>query len=240
MSSEADRNNPRDPYLSVNAESQALGALERAGENLELVLDNPEMWKWALVALHDAVQNFMVLALTGSTNWGALRDEDISAKVQAEFAYRNALASQDEVAAARANQEMLFGETKLASFPTLYNRIKSTEWWMKRFVSSQSFEPRPTDDLCIRDLDSVRNEFMHFVPMSRGFLLTQFPAMTESALYLINFLVQDSRNIQWFDDSHPQRYIQALSRASRALAAIQQAYADLPLPARGLCGSPDE
>jgi hypothetical protein len=198
------------------------------------------MWKWAILALHNAVQGFMVLALTGSTNWGALRDEDVSAKVQAEFAYRNATAANDSAGARQVNQTMLSGPARLAPFLTLYNRIKSSDWWMLKYTNSRSYVPRPTDDVCMSNLDSVRNEFAHFVPMTRGFLLTQFPAMTETGLHVIDFLARESGNIQWLPEADERRFEAAYDRALSALGKIQLDYAGLPLPAQGLCGAPSD
>jgi hypothetical protein len=81
----------RNPYLSTNIEHEAPGSLEATAFFLEATETDPDMWKWAVVALHNAVQGFMVLALTHGTNWGTLRDQDIARKVQADFDHRRAL-----------------------------------------------------------------------------------------------------------------------------------------------------
>jgi hypothetical protein len=227
------------PYLSTNAEEQALGALEATAASLREAEKNPEQWKWAILLLHNAVQSFMVLALTGPTNWGALRDEEASARVEAEIAYRNAVAHGDKDAAEMANNQMLFGSASLAPFLTLYNPIKSEDWWMLKYVNSRSYDPRPTDDVCMKNLDSVRNELTHFVPMTRGFLLTQFPAMTETGLHVIAFLVHESGNIHWFDEQE-ERFEKAFHRAQATIKSIGSKYAGLPRPAKGLCGAPAE
>ena len=49
----------------------------------------------------------------------------------------------------------------------------------------------------MRDLNSVRNDFIHFKPMTVGMLLTRFPAMTETGLHIITFLLNESNNILW-------------------------------------------
>jgi hypothetical protein len=234
------RDGYRTPYLSINPEQQALEALKATASFLEQVEKQPDMWKWAILALHNAVQGFMVLALTGSTNWGALRDEDVSAKVQAEYAYRRATEAGDEEAARQANDVMLSGAVRLAPFLTLYNRVKSGDWWMMKYTTSKSYVPRPTDDMCMSNLDSVRNEFAHFVPMRRGFLLTQFPAMTETGLRVIDFLARESGNITFRDEDSEQEFARVFQSARAALERIQTDYAELPLPAQGLCGAPIE
>ena len=230
----------RNPYLQTDAENEALGALETTAGFLEAAAENPEMWKWTILALHNAVQGFMVLALSGSTNWGTLRDEDIASRVQAEHAYRSAAAAGDTATAQQAQNSMLFSPSRLASFQTLYSRIKSSDWWMLKYMNSKHYVPRATDDQCITDLDSVRNEFAHFVPMSRSFLLTQFPAMTATGLHIIDFLVNESGNIHWFSDSAENRFKSAYARAVQSLARIEVDYAGLPLPGWPLCGSQPE
>jgi hypothetical protein len=234
----------RNPYLSTNIEHEAQGSLEATAFFLEAIETDPDMWKWAVVALHNAVQGFMVLALTHGTNWGTLQDQDIARKVQADFDHRRALQAGDAAATEAANAIMLWSPSKLAPFLTLYARIKNDDWPMTPYMGSIPYEPRPTDDSCMRNLNSVRNEFAHFVPLGRHFLLTQFPAMTETELHIISFLVNESGNIHLRrtrnSDDPDERFKVALTRAKEALDRITAAYEGLPLPVAPLCGSPVE
>jgi hypothetical protein len=232
---------PHSPYLSTDAEHEAVGALEATAQFLEAVESDPSMWKWAIIALHNAVQGFMVLALQGTWNVTVLRREQRKRKLEAQRDYYRAQNAGDEAAAEVANEIMLFGDAELASFEDLYGRIKSPDFGMIQFMNSRYYEPRPTDDRCMECLNDVRNEFAHFVPSRRRYLLTRFPAITETGLHVISFLLHQSNNIRWFQgsdrDSLRPRVDRALGRANEALARISADYEGLPLPISPLCGS---
>lgn len=234
---------PRNPYFSTDIDHEAVGALEAATFYLCGAEHEPVLWRWVITALHSAVQGFMASAVRGSHGLGAFRQTDINERLAAGRDLDAARARGDAAAAHEAEQRMLFSEVKLASFLTLYRRVKADDWFMNQYMSSQYFRPRSTDDGCIGDLNSVRNEFIHFQPITRSFLLTQFPAITESGLHLISFLLNDSNNILWaagYDrDGLKARSEVALARAYECLAAINASYADLPRPAEPLCGWTD-
>jgi hypothetical protein len=232
---------PQDPYLTTNERKEAVDAIEMTARFLEEVEANPDRWKWAIIALHNAVQAFMVLALKGTWSVTVLNRAQQTRKLRAQRELYRALEAGDDAAAARANEVMLFGDSDLAAFIELYDRIKDPDGIMLQYVHSEVFVPRAKDDRCIRDLVRTRDEFSNFVPMTRGFLLTQFPAITETGLHVISFLVNESNNITWFpgidEDDYEPRVHDALERAKTALIRIQEAYKDLPLPVAPLCGS---
>ena len=231
----------RSPYLSTDTEREAVGALEATARFLEEVGTDPTMWKWAIIALHNAVQGFMVLALQGTWNVTVLRREQRERKLKAQQDYYRARTAGDDVTAETTNEIMLFGEAELAPFEHLYSRIKSPDQGMLQFMDSQHFTARPGDDQCMECLNDLRNEFIHFIPSQRSFLLTRFPAVTEVGLYLISFLMSESMNIQWFHGldckSLKPRAVHALDRCSAALARISADYAELPRPAAPACGA---
>jgi hypothetical protein len=234
----------RDPYLTTNERNEAVGALEVTANFLEAAETNPDMWKWVVIALHNAVQAFMVLALKGTWSVTVLHRDQRTIKLEAQREFYRAKEAGDEEAAARANEVMLFGEGDLAAFIRLYDRIKDPHGIMRRYVHSQVFVPRTTDDQCMKCLNDIRNEFMHFLPMTRGFLLTEFPAITETGLHVIVFLLNESNNVDWYpgideDDLEPRAHA-ALERAKEALARLQADCEGLPLPVAPLCGSVPE
>ncbi len=232
---------PLSPYLSTDTEHEAVRALEATAQFLEEAESDPTKWKWAIIALHNAVQGFMVLALQGTWNVTVLRREQRERKLKAQQDYYRARKAGDEAAANAANEIMLFGEAELAPFEHLYARIKSPDYGMRQFMESQHFTARPGDDQCIECLNDLRNEFIHFVPSRRRMLLTRFPAVTEAGLYLISFLLRDSKNIHWFHGRDRQnlkpRAENAIDRCMASLTRINKEYADLPRPAAPACGA---
>jgi hypothetical protein len=53
-------------YLRTDEVEEAISAIEMVAESVAGVKADIYRWKWALIALHSAVQGFMVLALRGS------------------------------------------------------------------------------------------------------------------------------------------------------------------------------
>jgi hypothetical protein len=232
------------PYFTTDDNREAVGALEGATFFLARAEPDPAMWRWVITALHGAhgaVQGFMVITLKGSSSLGAYDQDSIDRRLTAGRALDEARAKGDEAGADAAEQEMLFGRVRLASFPTLYERIKTDDWPMSQYGHSKVYEPRPTDDRCMRDLNTVRNDFIHFKPMTVGMLLTRFPAMTETGLHIITFLLHESNNILWAGGSDRfglhARSETALNGAYETLDRINTKYADLPRPRPPLCGS---
>ena len=50
-------------------------SLEMVSETLAKVLDNIYYWKWALIALENALQGYMVLALKGTSSINVLKEK---------------------------------------------------------------------------------------------------------------------------------------------------------------------
>jgi len=71
--------------------------------------------------------------------------------------------------------------------------------------------------------------------------LTQFPAITNTALHVVSFLLNQSNNITWHrredKDDLEVRAVAALARANESLTRHITLYAGLPLPDPTLCGS---
>lgn len=232
-------------YLNVDERSDAVGALEMTVLCLEAAETDPQrMWKWAVIALHNAVQAFMVLALKSTWNVRVLQRDQRKKKVEAERAYRRAIEAGNDADAEAAFAIMIAPDGDLAAFIHLYQRIKDPKGAMRQFTHSRHFEPRPSDDQCMECLNNIRNELMHFVPNSWHFLLKQFPAITKTGLHVIGFLLNKSNNITWYpgldDQDLEVRAAAALARGNEAAARLSAAYADYPLPRTPLCGSPRE
>ena len=241
MDSRTGNGRKRDPYYPTSDDLEAVGALEATARFLEAVRTDPAMWKWAIIAMHNAVQGFMVLALRGTWDVGVLEKKAMVAKIRAQRDLYQAIDAGDEEAAAAANDVML-SQGKLADFLELYARIKRPTWPMISVVMSKAFKPEGNEGRCMKDLNRVRNEFLHFPAHSRhSYLLIQFPAMIKTGLRVITFLLNDSGSIIWSRGPDREglkpRSDKALAQVEAALAQLDSSYIGLPLPAPPLCGS---
>jgi hypothetical protein len=61
-------------YLRTDEQVEATASLETAGESAARVAIDVYQWRWVVLALHNALQGFMVIALRGSDGLAVLPD----------------------------------------------------------------------------------------------------------------------------------------------------------------------
>lgn len=226
----------------TNERIDAVNALEMAAEWLEVAETDPERWwKWAIIAVHNAVQGFMILAIAGSWPVTTLHRKDRNRMIKAAHDQRIAISAGDHARAEKELEATFDPEAGLAAFMQLYARIKDPEGAMRQFMHSEVFEPRATDEECMDCLNETRGMFVHHKVESGDFLFTMLVAAVESGLHVIDFLLKRSNNMTWY--SHDEeldlenRAHAALDRATAAVLRLQEAYADLPRLRAPYCGS---
>lgn len=116
------------------------------------------MWKWAIIALHNALQGAMVCHLSGSTNLGALDAKnsiDIYARIQIDWV-----------------GDPKISDPKLASIGVLFERVTTGQQtdknghlvdWLKDARQSPISVDATTKD-AFKLITDLRNGFVHFTP----------------------------------------------------------------------------
>lgn len=131
-------------------------------------------WKWVFIALHNAVQGCMVVALTGTDGMGAL----------------NPTIEKKRRTAWSKGEPQPREQDKLLRFLELYEKIQipgSVEaGGGARFVSSES------QDYSMKKLNEVRNEFIHFTPKGWYLDLSGAEQIVSDCLDIAEFLVVSS------------------------------------------------
>ena len=179
--------------LRTDEHDDAVRSLEWAAELSGRVSEQRHLWKWLLVALHNAAQGYMVLALWDGNGLRALRD-NIAAKWLK--AYRSGAPYPAE---------------KLDDFLNLYAKVKA------RRGSKEPFAPGITHDHSLSKLNCFRNEFIHFTPKGWSLELAQLAPVCRDTLDLIAFLGWRSNQILWHKQSHLRRGRSAAYRMRRSL-----------------------
>ncbi|MGA3058424.1 MAG: hypothetical protein ABSE70_10390 [Candidatus Limnocylindrales bacterium] len=186
-------------YLRTDAQEEAVSALEMFSDSLGAIATNRYRWKWAVLALHAAVQGFMVLGLRGSNDFDVL----------------SPAAAKDWLAAVEAGDPPPFDQKRLDTFLGLYRKVKSDR--MLRYVNSKQFHPGKTHDRSLAILNELRNEFTHFLPKHWSLEVSGLPAICGDCLDLIEFLGWDSGNVMWIGDDVEVRTRRALAEARRQI-----------------------
>ncbi|MFN3331907.1 MAG: hypothetical protein ACK47M_05290 [Caldilinea sp.] len=194
-------------YLLTDEYEEAVSALEMVTESLEKARVDPYRWKWALIALHSAVQGFMVLALRGSNNLAILKKN-------------NAI---EWIEALRNNR--LLTDERLDTYLNLYSKVKKATF-MQKYIHSIAFVPSGSQDHSIRMLNSLRNEFIHFVPKGWRLEVSELPALVIDCLNFIIFLGWQCGNVLWYEPSMEFRAKAAVASAQTIATELSMLYHD--------------
>lgn len=191
-------------YLRTDEREEAVRSLEWAEAQSRSIAEDPYQWKWVLVALHNAVQGFMVLSLWNGNGLLALRD-----KVAAKWldAHRNG------------------GEypvEKLDEFLNLYKKVKDKDNF--HFIGAGPFIPGATHDDSFIRLNSLRNEFTHFTPKGWSLELRGLPSICLDTIDLIEFFGWNSTAILWHKQTLVPRGKRALKKIRTTMRELEGAY----------------
>jgi len=186
-------------WLRTDEAEEAVGALEAAARFIGELQTDLFAWRWAILSLHIAAQGFMVVALRDSAGLLPLRDE-----VAAEWleAHRAGTPPPAE---------------KLDEFLNLYKKVKRKE--IATLLQATPFEPKDSQGRSIKMLNRLRNQFVHFLPMTWSLETAGLPEMCLDVLDFIEFLSASYRPHLWRGQAHPKRIATALAAARAVLGA---------------------
>jgi hypothetical protein len=188
----------KEEWLRTDETLEAVSALEMVATSLENVGNDWYQWKWAILALHNSLQGFMVLALRGGNGLNCLKDEIAEKWLRA---YKTG---------------GKYPKEKLDRFLNLYKKVKKPER-MKFYGHSKAFKPLGSQGESVKRLNRLRNEFVHFVPKGWSLEISGLPQIFFDCLNIIEFLGWECGNISFRDKAVNSRAKQALSDAKKTL-----------------------
>ena len=195
---------PRSRYLRTNERQEAVRSLEWAELQARSLLDDPYLWKWVFIALHNAAQGFMVLALWNGNGLLTLSDKAAEKWLDAY------------------NNGGQFPIDKLDNFLNLYMKVKDKNNFHS--YGASSFIPGSTHDKSFTRLNDFRNEFIHFTPKGWSLQLQGLPHVCLDVLDLIQFFGWESTAILWHERVLVERAKRALKRLRRTLTNLKAQY----------------
>jgi hypothetical protein len=188
-------------WLGTDEYGEAVSALEFVLQEASQLSRDVSRWRWIIIALHNALQGFMVIALRHSDGSGPVPQDII-----------------DRILTANRTQQPQPPE-RLHKFLVLYRLIHSSR--MDRFVNSKRFQPQPNHNKSVCQLNQLRNEFIHFTPKGWALEVVGLPQM---CLSVIRFLMEESGNIFWSSSDLRQRAIIALTTSTTLFTALYDEY----------------
>jgi len=165
-------------WLKTDEREETVSSLMMVRDASGNIINDTFQWKWIVIALHNALQGFMVSSLRNGNNFRVMPEKLASKCYEAH----------------RANKP--WPKERLDSFPNLYKKVKSDEY-MKFFIHSKSLPETENNDGCINKLIELRNKFIHFVPQGWSLEVSGLPYICLTVLEMIRFLGWKSGNIFW-------------------------------------------
>src|SRR5262249_26030960 len=156
----------------------------------------------AIIALHNALQNMMALALNCGNGLRTLRND-----VAASWIVAHRTGAQRPV-------------ERLDFFLNLFKKIQGSE--VRCFTNSRAFRPSHSQRRSVAQLNALRNRFLHFLPGTWQIETTGLPSICLDCLGVVEFLGWESGNV-WWRPAYEGRVRRALTRLRRALEASQDA-----------------
>jgi hypothetical protein len=195
-------------YLRTDEEFEAANAMEMAAQFASRLEEDLHLWRWVIIALHNAAQGVMVLSLRHGNGLLALSDESYSAWIAA---YQK-------------------GETpppeKLDNYLNLYKKVKHKEWG--QVGGNTRFVPAGTEGGDIKRLNSLRNEFIHFTPKGWSLEADGLPRIALATARLISFLALETTNVFWHTSEARERLLKAHATFTMSMRQLQASYAKDP------------
>lgn len=192
-------------YYQTDEELEAAEALSFAARTAASLGKDPRMWRWVIIALHNAVQGFMVLSLRHGNGLLALTQK-----------------SAGEWLAAYGANTGVYPEEQLDKYLSLYKKVKSQTYGA--IGGNKPFKPIGTEGKSIRQLNSLRNQFIHFTPKGWSLEISGLPRIGKDCLRLVAFLGWETPNILWHRSIALRRAKAAHKRMLSTLLRLERAY----------------
>jgi hypothetical protein len=223
-----------DFYASFDEQRDAVFSLQMVSELLKKTEEDLQYWKWVIIALHSALQGFMVLALKGSDGLGVIQEGNIEGNGInpncGSQAARKKKKSRSRWGTRREWTLFLWDwdtnpqpkPPKLMSFLDLYDAIQSPDC-MHRFVNTRVFEASESQTESVGILnDQLRNEFIHFLPKTNMIPIINLLLVVSDCIEIISFLAFDSNNILWYPEELESKTGELITRTKEQAQSLEK------------------
>ena len=192
-------------YLRTDEEAEAANAMEMAARFAEGLEADPRLWRWVIIALHNAVQGMMVLSLRHGNGLLALTDDCFKQWMDAH------------------DNHTSYPVEKLDSYLNLYKKVKHSE--TGQIGGNQRFISKGSEGKSINRLNSFRNEFIHFTPKGWSLEVDGLPQICLDCTHLFSFLGWETQNIFWHSEEFKTSARASHAEFVQAIQRLQKHYA---------------
>lgn len=190
------------PFVEINERVDVGEALIELGRQLDRLPEYRYAWRWAVAALHAAVQAAIVVSIAGSAKIGAMRPKAMAKWLDA---YDDGRWSD-------------LPDEQTDDFMPLYERMKN----------QLAYKPGADGDRAVDLLHRLRNRLGHIRPESLLVHPLDLIEVTQNCLPIIRFLlIERERGQMWWLYPEERSVVEAeLVRVHDAVARLKTAYAE--------------
>jgi hypothetical protein len=183
-------------WFTTDLREEAITSLEYAAEVIPAAQLQPWRWKWAVIAVDNALQNLFVLAVAHTSGVNVLRVKPADVQAWREGAGE-------------------YPEGKLKSFEQLFEMTQGDA--MLKYVHSRPLELSEDEDGLVRWIHRRRNEFVHYRPIGLSVDLTSFTLGLRACTDVARRLILETGAIMWDDPEQDARVRAALASIASTL-----------------------
>jgi hypothetical protein len=173
------------------------GSLRKAAQTLALVRADPSEWKWALLAIHSAVQGIFVIALSLGNNLLTLKSGHAAGWLRSH-----------------RSGEPYPSKLDLDYFGELYKKAKEHS----KFSATQDH------DKAVGQLNELRNNFIHFHAQGWSIQLAGLPTICLDSLEIVEHLGWKFGGIYWHTNAQSRRARRHFRQLVRELKQLDENY----------------
>lgn len=199
-------------YLRTDEELEAANAMHMTAEFAYGLEANLHLWRWVIIALHNAAQGIMVLSLRHGNGLLALTDESYAAWMSAYE--KNETPPPEKLDTPPPE--------KLDTYLNLYKKVKHKE--CGQIGGNSRFIPHGSEGGDIKRLNSLRNDFIHFTPKGWSLEVNGLPRICLATARLVSFLALETTNVFWHSAEARQRLFEAHEKFSVSMRLLQVNY----------------
>lgn len=142
-------------------------SLGQLSVSLQLALEQPQNWKWAVLACHSALQGVLVCVLSGSDGIACLTDRSMNAV-------------REWIEASRADADARHPTEYVAEMPVLIRRACDVNYMNEFGGAPVTLDAQAGKDLKL--LHQLRNRFTHFRPGTWSIEVSGLPRIVHTSI----------------------------------------------------------
>lgn len=185
-------------WFEFDEKKDLLSSLRMVNFAVTEVQADPSFWKWVIIGVHNALQASMVIHLSSIGNDLLVADEKTRACWEVAYEHGE-----------------LLPELKMDTFLNLYKKIKKIE------IFGYKFKPECDQGNSIRRINTIRNEYVHFVPKTWLVQKSGLPRICCDCLKVITILSNIPTSDVWENETQSTEYQILINSCITTLSSLQ-------------------